>query len=131
MLRETISIRTGVLLVCSVLPVYAQEPATPAAANVGGAATVTGSGTPNSFRFGAPPPVWATQAYFRRGRVLALAQRRPAHSSTSELWRSTRPSLRSGPALPQGPIRMPEPVSPPREATLTLTAACQLEAPEW
>jgi len=77
MLRETISIRTGVLLVCSVLPVYAQEPATPAAANVGGAATVTGSGTPQFV------PLWRTttslgnSGIFQKGSRLGIGTKAP------------------------------------------------------
>jgi len=77
MLRETTSIRTGVLLVCSVLPMCAQEPATPAAANVGGAATVTGSGTPQFV------PLWRTttslgnSGIFQKGMRLGIGTKAP------------------------------------------------------
>jgi hypothetical protein len=77
MLRAAISIRVALLLVCSVLPVCAQQPATPAAANVGGAATVTGSGTPQFV------PLWRTttslgnSGIFQKGTRLGIGTKAP------------------------------------------------------
>ena len=76
MKRVPISIWVGLVLICSALRVCAQEPVT--AANVGGAATVTGSGTPQFVPLWRTTTILGNSGIFQKGTRLSIGTKAPA-----------------------------------------------------